>query len=370
MELSWDDVAWARIERSGLVEPFETAVEVARVLIGVQSQFVPPAGLAIRNRLATDFASGDLDDLLHDRRELLRLWGQRNTLHIYDAADWGTVVSASRAIPMYRERLTELLGREEAELEAAVGRVAEILRRVDRASRADFVAADPSLEPWFEYGNALVMDLVRRGVACHGALVGGKSYFAHREVWLPEMRWDPPSTEDAGVELARRYFETYGPATVRDFAFWLGGTMRELKGWVEALGGELIEVSVEGVRMLDSVGRSESRRLVGETPPRAEWPLHLLHRFDPLVLAHKDKRWIVDDEHYKAVWRKAGYVEAVILKHGRIVGTWGYKKKARGIRIRIAPFNKLLKKDVVIVEREAESAAAYFESPLVAVEIQ
>ena len=370
MALSWEDVAWSRIERSGLVEPFDSAVEVARVLIGIQSQFVPPAGLAIRNRLTTGFTSEDLDTLLHDRKQLLRLWGQRNTVHIYDVADWGTVVSASRAIPMYRERLTKLLGRDEAELEAAVKRVAGILRRVDRASRADFVAADPSLGPWFEYGNGLVMDLVRRGVVCHGALVGGKSYFAHREVWLPERRWDPPSTADAGVELARRYFQTYGPATVRDFAFWFGGTMREVKGWVEALGGDLMEVSVEGVRMLDAAVPNESRRFVGETPPRSEWPLRLLHRFDPLVLAHKDKSWIVDDKHYKAVWRKAGYVEAVVLKHGRMVGTWGYKKGARGIKIWIAPFKTLLKRDAAILGREAESVAAYFKSPLAGVEIQ
>ncbi len=122
--------------------------------------------------------------------------------------------------------------------------------------------------------------------------------------------------------------------------------------------------------MLDAAGPNESRRFVGETPPRSEWPLRLLHRFDPLVLAHKDKSWLVDDEHYKAVWRKAGYVEAVILKHGRMVGTWGYEKRAGGIRIWIAPFKKLLKRDVAILEREAESAAAYFEWPLEGVEIQ
>jgi hypothetical protein len=182
MELSRDEVAWTRIERSGLVEPFSSAVDVARVLIGVQSQFVPQAGLAIRNRLATDFTAEDLDTLLRDRRALVRLWGQRNTVHIYDVVDWSTVISASAAIPSYRESLTSLLGREESELEEALDRAADILKGVDRACRADLVAADASLAPWFEYGNALVMGLVRRGVVCHAALVGGKSYFAHRDV--------------------------------------------------------------------------------------------------------------------------------------------------------------------------------------------
>ena len=213
MELSRDEVAWTRIERSGLVEPFSSAVGVAQALIGVQSQFVPPAGLAIRNRLATEFTAEDLDALLHDRRALVRFWGHRNTVHIYDVADWSTVISASAAIPSYRESLTSLLGREESELEGALDRVAEILSGVERASRADLVAADASLAPWFEYGNALVMGLVRRGVVCHAALVGGKSYFAHRDVWLPKMRWDAPATVDAGVTLS---VPAHGAGNVED----------------------------------------------------------------------------------------------------------------------------------------------------------
>lgn len=369
MELSRDEVAWTRIERSGLVEPFSSAVDVARVLIGVQSQFVPPAGLAIRNRLATDFTAEDLDTLLQDRRELVRLWGQRNTVHIYAVADWSTVISASAAIPSYRESLTSLLDREAYELEEALDRVADILSGVDRASRADLVAADESLAPWFEYGNALVMGLVRRGVVCHASLTGGKSYFAHREVWLPKMEWEVHSTVDAGVTLARRYFETYGPATVQDFAFWLGVKMTEAKAWTKAHGHELVEVSVDGAAFLD-VRRAEAARAPSSAPTRALWPLRLLHRFDPLLLAHKDKSWIVDDEHYKAVWRKAGYVEAVILRRGRIAGTWRYERKARGIEIWIAPFQSLPKKDVRILEREAESVSAYLKSPLLRVEIQ
>ena len=30
------------------------------------------------------------------------------------------------------------------------------------------------------------------------------------------------------------------------------------------------------------------------------------------MLPHKDKSWLIADEHYKSVWRKAGFVEAVV----------------------------------------------------------
>lgn len=368
MDLTADDLAWERIRRSGLVEPFASPVEVARALIGVQSQFIVPAGLAIRNRSDARLTALGLDAHLQDRRELIRLWGQRKTVHIYDTEDWAVIVSACRAIPSYRDRLTDLLDRDEAELEAALGRVEQILKGVERACRADLVAADASLRPWLEYGNMLLVDLARRGLACHAATVGSQSYFAHRNVWLPDIEWNPPSIDEAGRDLARRYFRNYGPATVSDFAFWLGARAGDAKAWASALGEELLQVPADGETMLDWAGGMG--RVAPARPPRRDWPVRLLHRFDPMLLAYKNKGWLIDEERYKTVWRKAGYVEAVIFQAGRIAGTWGYKKKAGGIEIWLEPFTTPPKKTLAILEKEAAGVAAYFELPLVGIELR
>ncbi len=68
------------------------------------------------------------------------------------------------------------------------------------------------------------MALVREGLACHGPDLDGQSSFVHRERWLPDLDWSPPSTDEAVPELARRYLATYGPAEARDLAFWYGTT--------------------------------------------------------------------------------------------------------------------------------------------------
>ena len=358
MELTAEQVAWYRIRRSGLVEPFGSAPEAASALLGIQSQFVPPAGLALRNRLTTDFAAADLDRLLHRDKTLIRTWGQRNTVHVYDVMDWPVFVSATRILSLYQERFLKQFGGSAADLAEGVVATRNVLRGVERASRADFIAADPSLEQWFAFGNGLVMDLARQGMACHAGLEGGKSYFAHRDVWLPGLGWDPPATEVACLMLASRYFRTYGPATVRDLAFWFGGKMTDAKAWVAALGDKLVEVTVGGTTLLAHA--EELDEISVEPPPRAEWPVRLLHRFDPLVLPHKDKSWLVDDEHYKTVWRKAGYVEAVLLRNGRIAGTWRYDKKGKGIVVKLEPFGALPTRLVRSLEPDAESVADYF----------
>jgi hypothetical protein len=365
--LSREAISWARIERSGLVRPFESPVAVASALVGVQSQFLPSTGLSIRNRVQGGFTARDLDAALQVRRDLLRLWGQRNTVHVYDPGDWATLTSVAAALPSYRARLTDRLGRSEEELGVALDRIAAILRATDRASSVDIVNADPTLAPWFASGNAVLMELVRRGLVCHAALVGGRSYFAHREAWMPGVRWDPLPTASAGAALARRYFATYGPATVQDFAFWLGAKVADARRWVASLGSDLSDTSGEGVAMLDVAGAEPA---LPAPTAGGDRPLRLLHRFDPLLLAHKDKSWIVDGERYKAVWRKAGYVEAVVLRRGRIAGTWRYDRTPKGVEIRLRPFGRLTRREVRSLGQDAESTAAYFAAPLTIVDFE
>ena len=218
---------------------------------------------------------------------LIRTWGQRRTVHVYNVADWPTFTSATQLLSLYQDRYLKHFGGNADELRAAVDRTGELLRKTERACRADLTVADPSLEHWTQIGNGLMMDLARQGLSCHAGLEGGKSYFAHRDVWLPGLGWDPPSTEAAGISLASRYFGTYGPATVRDLAFWFGGKMKEAKAWVAALGDELVEVRVGSETLLASA--ADLDEIAQEPPPRADWPLRLLHRFDPLVLCHKGK---------------------------------------------------------------------------------
>jgi len=360
-----EQIAAARLRRSGLVEQLGDAAEVARKLVGIQSQFLPASGLSIAGRTNGPFSGSLLDRLLNEERRLVRLWGQRNTVHVYDAQDWAMVVAASRAIPTYRTSLCKRLGEPEEAMEAALDRIADLLLAGGRLTRADLVEADPSLEPWLSFGNIPIIDLVRRGLACHAGVEGGQSYFAHREAWLPAFDGVVPETDAAGMRLAVRYFAGYGPATVQDFAFWLGAKVGDARRWVEGAGSELEEIRVGGESWVDVVDAPTAARSGREELPGAR----LLYRFDPLLLAHRDKAWLVDEDRYKAVWRKAGYVEAVVLIGGRISGTWTYDRSARGVGITLAPFRRLTRAERSALAEDAETVARYFEVELDSVDV-
>ncbi|MCP3995598.1 MAG: winged helix DNA-binding domain-containing protein [bacterium] len=62
----------------------------------------------------------------------------------------------------------------------------------------------------------------------------------------------PPSIdpEAARLELARRFFHFYGPATVKDLKWWLDGLLRDAAATAAALGDELAPVNVDGEECL------------------------------------------------------------------------------------------------------------------------
>lgn len=84
--------------------------------------------------------------------------------------------------------------------------------------------------------------------------------------------------------------------------------------------------------LADDIGQLEDPSEVD-----AHW-VRLLGKYDPLLLAHKYKDWIIDPTDSAKVWRSGGRVEAVVLVDGQIAGTWRYRRKTHAIDVTIGMF--------------------------------
>ena len=90
-------------------------------------------------------------------------------------------------------------------------------------------------------------------------------------------------------------------------------------------------------------------------------PLRLLPHFDVFLLGHKDKSHIVDEAHYKQVFKKAAWIAPVLLSEGRVVGIWKQKRTAKKITVTVEPFVSLTKSHLNDIETEAQYLGQYFE---------
>lgn len=209
-----------RMHRSGLLTPFPAAEQVATALGGVQAQIHPSAGLALFNR-TRDLTHARYEALLFEERSLVKLWGQRGTLHVYAIEDWPLVCAMLAGSKSWWARNAEKTKTDDAYMDLV--RQAEVLlRQKGIMGRSELRASglfndEEHLSPW----GGVFSDLVRQGYACHAAR-SGEGLFAHRTHWRPDLRWEPPDPDAANVEMLRRYLRAYGPATVQDYAHWRG----------------------------------------------------------------------------------------------------------------------------------------------------
>ncbi len=373
MKATPTQLRWFRLRRSGLVKPFTSPEETAHRLIGVQAQMLPAAALAIWNR-THGLTHADLEAERLDRRTLVRFWGQRETLHLYAAGDWPflhTVFEQRQSILQRGLAEAGLLADFRRLVAHAGGRLAKgaTLTHKDIHSQK----LESPVEALGLGGGAYVlsaatlMQLVREGVVCHGVQMHGKSGFVHRAHWLPGLDWSPPAADEAMPELAVRFLSTYGPAQPSDLAYWYGTTLSDAKRWIESAGPRCSTIEVEGrtlccaAKDLDSIANEPP-------PPPSRWPVRLLGRWDPMLIALKDKSWLTDEEHRKKVWRPGANVEPTLLIHGRIAGTWRYDRRSKGLRISLSPFAPLTSSASRAVERQAKAVAKFFGLELAALD--
>jgi hypothetical protein len=366
--LTAEQIRWYRLRRSGLVEPFPTPEEAARDLAGVQAQILSAAGLALWNR-TPGLTYERFDALLHEERALIKIWGQRGTLHVYPTAEWPLIYAARQARPSWWERQGEKQGA--AAYARLVEEVEALLRERGTLTRSELRAAELGLSDHdFSGWGGIFAHLVHQGVACHAGQQGNEGLFAHRSHWRPDLAWKPPTTEAANVELARRFFHIYGPATEQDFRYWRLARAANSRRWIATLGEALVEVAAEGHDAPLLALRSDLDALRESPPPPEGWPVRLLYRFDPLLLGIKDKGWLVEEGYYDRVWRPAGHIEGTVLEEGRIRGTWRYDRRGGGLAVTVYPFVTLSDRTRAAVEGEAQGVAAFFGMALRALEFE
>ncbi|SER76561.1 winged helix DNA-binding domain-containing protein [Actinokineospora terrae] len=285
----------ARTVANGLAGPRAvTVVDAVRRVVGIQSQDVRPARLAVRVR-TEGLTRSDVDRAVADG-DVVRTWAMRGTLHMVAAEDAGWLVHLLGPRFAHAARGRRLsLGIDDALAEAG----AEIIATDEPHNRAELVArlAD----------NGIALDPKTQAPAhmiAYAAMTGRVRRGPDRSDTEPTyVRFDPgdPVDEPAAVaRLAERYLTGYGPATAEDFAAWSGLPLGKARAGL-------------GDRQADPVADP------GPTT-------RLLGHFDAYLLGYKSRDGIVPPELAKRVQAGGGFIMPTVLRDGAVVGTWRLEK--------------------------------------------
>lgn len=325
----------SRLCNSHVLNRLDSFEEVAKALFGVQAQIPNASSIAYAIRMNYPQYAGYLETF--ENMRLIRLWGIRTTLHSYCLEDWHTVLSQ---ISTEENWFVKKMNQRGIDVEALIGRATEIIADVDRFDRHYLLDGGIPEEFLGSWGDLLI-ELNNRGHIC--CLINDdtkrKEYKNIRKYFDGKDRGPFQITDSMRFEIALRYFNAYGPATLRDFAHWLGRPIRQVAPYMDLIHGELSEISCGGQTYYIPQKAYNScyqafRRFCRSTQ------CYLLPKFDPLLLAYADKRWIVEEKYKQHIWKTAGHVEGVVLQAWKAIGTWKYRLGKSKIDFHIELFEK------------------------------
>jgi Winged helix DNA-binding domain len=273
---------------------------------------------------------------------ILRTWPMRGTIHFLPAVDarWMVNLLAPRRIRQMTS-VYERLGLTGSVLSRAGDIVTAVLAGGKRVQRKDLYAIltqhgiDCSASPNGSRGGHILGYLSMRGLICLGPLDGRQATFVLLDDWVPASR----TPAEPLAELARRYFTSHGPATERDFSWWSGLTLREVREALDLAGPALgpVELGEQQYWHGAAVG-------AGAPGPAGAW---LLPAFDEYAVAYRDRAVLLGGREVS----HSDLLNPVMVLDGLVVGVWRATVGKTTAAITLAPFEGVTADEVDRFER-------------------
>ncbi|MGW5669617.1 winged helix DNA-binding domain-containing protein [Micromonospora sp. NPDC003776] len=294
-----------------------------------------------------------------ERREALRTWPMRGTVHLVPARDahWMLAVTGVRTLAGAAARRAQL-GLTETDADRAADVLGGALAGGGRLTRAECLATlnSAGLDTSGQRGYHLLWYASQRAVTCIAPQVGKEQTFALLDEWAPDPR--RPDRDEALGLLALRYVRSHGPVTAHDLARWTGLTVTDARRGIAVAGDALAPVEVDGTpAVVDAALLDAPREPVDD--------LHTLPGFDEYLLGFKDRTLMLDPAHAAAVVPgNNGVFQSTVVCGGRVVGTWKRTLGKSAVTVTVqplVPFDAPLRSKV---ESALAGYAAYLGLPL------
>ena len=307
--------------------------QVVSWLCAMQAQDYPAAKWAIGLR-SPGIQDADIEQAFNDGL-ILRTHVLRPTWHFVAPEDirWLLALSAPRihAANAYYYRQAGLDAKVFAKSCAMIHRTLEGGKTLTRAELAVYLtrAKIPADGLKLAY---LMMHAELEGVICSGPRKGKQFTYALLEERAPKAK--VRERAEALAELAKRYFVSHGPATVRDFAWWSGLTITDAQKAVDSVRPALESSSIDRLVLWSAEAPDRS--------PSRHGAAFLLPNYDEYLIAYKDRAPVVDAARAaNVVARSNGAFANHLLIDGRLAGGWSRTCSANNVVIEVAPYKKL-----------------------------
>jgi DNA glycosylase AlkZ-like len=332
----------------------------------MHAQVMSAAELALGLR-APGTTRADVRDALWTRRELVKTYGPRGTVHVVAASELAAWCGALSAAPWAPTRHPPSVRMTPDQMDAVVDAIDAALSQADLTvdeldaavpARAGSWAGElvvPGFDGWWPRWRLAIPTAAYRGVLCFGPDRGRRTTYSGPRRWVPGFAG--PGTADALRGLVLDYLASYGPATADQIALWLGVPATAMRPVVGSMAADLAEVELDGTAAHLPAGDAEPEGDEdGET-------LHLLPYFDPYVVGcHPRSRLFPGDASVRALSHGQAGTRAALIVGGTVAGIWHHRRAGRTLHVTVEPFGELSARQRSDLDGEVERVAAVLQA--------
>ncbi len=157
-------------------------------------------------------------------------------------------------------------------------------------------------------------------------------------------------------ELAKRYFASHGPATLKDFTWWSGLSVADATKALSLVEPDFISVPVGSekywLKAEDSYFNYDSNSA------------HLMPAFDEFLISYRDRNASLELVHNRKAISNNGIFYPIIVVNGQVAGTWKRTTQNDKFKIETSFFAAINKKFSSLIEKEIENYSRFLKKTI------
>lgn len=328
----------------------DTPEKIVAHLGGMQGQDLPGVKWSIGLRLP-DAAEADINAAF-DKGKIIRTWPMRGTLHVVAAADvrWMLSLTSPKNISGSQKR-RDALELDDKTLSRCHQVFTKTLQGGQQKNRDEMYAAleAAGISVEGQRGYHILWNAALHGLICLASISGKEQNYVLLEEWVKPVK--AKARDEALAELAWRYFNSRGPATIKDFIWWSGLSATEARAGFEDIRSRLVS---------ETVGKTIYCMSSDIALPKDTARAFALPGFDEYILGYQDRSAVLAPQHAEKICPGGNgmFISSIVID-GQVVGTWKRTVKKKAIAITAVPFDKLNKAEMSTFRQAAEGYGAF-----------
>ena len=323
---------------------FENPEDVVSWFGAIQSQDFAAAkwALALRCKNQTD---GTIEQAFNEGK-ILRTHIMRPTWHFVTPSDirWLLQLTSSR-VHRFNGSYYRKSGLDKSIFEKSNAVIRNALKgnkQLTRNELNDYLKAAkiPTEDLGLTY---TIMQAELDGIICSGPRIGKQFSYMLLDDRVPKT--NQLSHEEALTELTKRYFQSHGPAQAKDFSWWSGLTLSDVKKGIELIGSKLQKEEKAG-----------KIYFFFETRPKQKTDsIFLVPGFDEYFIAYTDRVDVLNKLYVKELNQGGGMVSGAVVVNGKMVGGWRRTFEKKSVVISIRLFEPISQTQQQLLEQQTEN---------------